>query len=177
MPAVSDERGAGCVEVGRLCNVRTMSDRDLMLEFMRRHRLAVQASTAANGAPQAAVVGVAVTDKCELVFDTLRTSRKCQNLRHDPRIALVLGWDLDEGQTLQLEGVADEPSGGERARLQAVYLEAFTDGVERADDPAITYFRVRPSWMRLSDFRTSPPMIVEMELTWPPSVGDGGAAS
>ena len=59
-----------------------------MLEFMRRHRLAVQASSAANGAPQAAVVGVAVTDRCELVFDTLRTSRKCQNLRHDPRIAL-----------------------------------------------------------------------------------------
>lgn len=145
-----------------------MTDRELMLEFMRRHRLAVQASTAANGAPQAAVVGVAVTEHCELVFDTLRTSRKCQNLRHDPRIALVLGWDLDEGQTLQLEGLADEPGGGERVRLQGVYLDTFADGAERADDPAITYFRVRPTWMRLSDFRTNPPTITELELTWPP---------
>jgi hypothetical protein len=149
-----------------------VSDRELMLEFMRGHRLAVQASTAPNGAPQAAVIGVAVTERCELVFDTLRASRKSQNLRRDPRIALVLGWDLEEGQTLQLEGVADEPSGAERARLQAVYLETFTDGAARADDPAITYVRVRPSWMRLSDFRMNPPVIVEVELSWPPVAED-----
>jgi general stress protein 26 len=146
-----------------------MSDRELVLEFMRRHRLAVQASTAANGAPQAAVVGVAVTDHFELVFDTLRSSRKWQNLRCDPRIALVLGWDLEEGQTLQLEGLADEPIGADRKRVQAAYLETFADGGERADDPAITYVRVRPSWLRLSDFRTNPPTITEVELTWPPT--------
>ncbi len=146
-----------------------VSDREVMLEFMRAHRLAVQASAAANGAPQAAVIGVAVSDHFELVFDTLRSSRKCQNLRHDPRIALVLGWDLEEGTTLQLEGYADEPSGADRARLQAVYLETFADGVERADDPQITYFRIRPTWLRLTDFRASPPAITELELTWPPS--------
>ncbi|HVV85232.1 MAG TPA: pyridoxamine 5'-phosphate oxidase family protein [Kofleriaceae bacterium] len=146
-----------------------MTDRDVVFEFLRTHRLAVEASTAADGAPQAAVVGVAVSDRMELVFDTLRTSRKCQNLRRDPRVALVLGWDLDEGCTLQLEGVADEPAGDDRTRLQAVYLATFVDGVERAGDPAITYFRVRPTWLRLSDFRTKPPTILEVELTWPPS--------
>ncbi len=146
-----------------------VSDRDVVLEFMRGHRLAVQASTAANGAPQAAVVGVAVSDRGELVFDTLRTSRKCFNLRHDPRIALVMGWDLEDGRTLQLEGLADEPHGADRVRLQAVYLATFADGAERADDPATTYFRVRASWLRLSDFRTTPPTITELELTWPPT--------
>ena len=141
----------------------------MVLEFMRGHRLAVQASTAPNGAPQAAVVGVAVSERGELVFDTLRSSRKCLNLRRDPRIALVLGWDLADGRTLQLEGLADEPGGGDRVRLQAVYLATFADGVERAEDPDITYFRVRASWLRLSDFRTSPPTITELELTWPPT--------
>ncbi len=141
----------------------------MVLEFMRGHRLAVQASTAAHGAPQAAVIGVAVSERGELVFDTLRSSRKCMNLRHDPRIALVMGWDLDDGRTLQLEGLADEPGGGDRVRLQALYLATFADGAGRAEDPEITYVRVRPSWLRMSDFRTVPPTITEVELTWPPT--------
>ena len=132
---------------------------------MRRHSLAVEATTRADGAPQAAVIGVAITDELELVFDTLATSRKCENLRRDGRIALAIGWDLDEACTLQLEGVADEPGGDERRRLQAVYMDAFPDGYERARDPAITYFRVRLGWARLSDFRTDPPTVTELALT------------
>jgi PPOX class probable F420-dependent enzyme len=142
-------------------------ERAPFLEFLRRHRLGVQASTSADGAPQAAVVGVAVSEALELVFDTQTSSRKCRNLRHDPRIALVFGWDLEEGTTLQLEGVADEPSGDELDRLQGIYLAAFTDGHERLNDPEITYVRVRPTWLRLSDFRTVPPTVAELELTWP----------
>jgi hypothetical protein len=124
-----------------------------MLQFIRRHRYAVQASTAANGAPQAAVVGIAVSDQLEVLFDTLGTSRKAQNLRREPRLALVVGWD-DE-QTLQLEGIADEPTGDELQRLKRVYLAAFPDGTEREGWPGITYVRVRITWARYSDFRPS----------------------
>jgi hypothetical protein len=123
-----------------------------MLQFIRRHRYAVQASATADGAPQAAVVGIAVSDALEVVFDTLGTSRKAENLRHEPRIALVVGWD--EEQTLQLEGVADEPSGDELQRLKRVYLAAFPDGTEREQWPDITYVRVRVTWARYSDFRS-----------------------
>jgi pyridoxine/pyridoxamine 5'-phosphate oxidase len=122
-----------------------------LLQFLRKHRYAVQASTTADGAPQAAVVGIAVTDELELVFDTLGTTRKALNLRRDARIALVIGWD-DE-QTVQLEGVADEPTGSELARLKRTYFERFPDGPERESWAGITYFRVRPSWARYSDFR------------------------
>jgi len=122
-----------------------------LLAFLRRHRYAVQASTSADGAPQAAVVGIAVTDQLEIVFDTLSTTRKAHNLRRDPRIALVIGWD--EEQTVQLEGTADEPSGDELARLKQAYFAAFPDGPERERWPNITYVRVRPTWARHSDFR------------------------
>ncbi|WP_082077265.1 pyridoxamine 5'-phosphate oxidase family protein [Bradyrhizobium sp. LTSPM299] len=50
------------------------------LAFLRKHRLAV-VSTVHDGAPQAAVVGIAVTDELEIIFDTLTTSRKFTNLR------------------------------------------------------------------------------------------------
>lgn len=122
-----------------------------LLAFLRRHRYAVQASTAADGAPQAAVIGVAATDSLELVFDTLGTTRKAQNLRKDPRIALVVGWD--DAQTVQLQGEADEPVGVELGRLKAAYFAAFPDGPEREAWPDITYFRVRITWARYSDFR------------------------
>ena len=72
-----------------------------MLQFIRRHRYAVQASVAADGAPQAAVVGIAVSDALEVVFDTLGTSRKAKNLRHEPRMALVV-WVYYAAQILLL---------------------------------------------------------------------------
>lgn len=95
-------------------------------------------------------MGVAVTDNLELVFDTETTSRKCVNLRNNPRIALVIGWD--DAQTVQYEGIADEPTGKERDAVQKIYFARFPDGVDRAG-PNITYFRVRPTWIRYSDFR------------------------
>ncbi len=122
-----------------------------LIAFLQRHRYAVQASTAADGAPQAAVIGIAVTDELEVVFDTLDTTRKLQNLRKNPKIALVVGWD--EEQTVQLEGVADEPTADDLARLKRGYFAAFPDGPEREQWPGITYVRVRVIWARYSDFR------------------------
>jgi hypothetical protein len=136
-----------------------MTSADL-LTFVRRSKLAVVSTTSAAGAPQAAVVGIAVTDTMEIVFDTLETSRKAVNLRRDARIALVIGWD--EEQTVQCEGIADEPAGPELERIKAVYLATFPDGVARQSWPGLTYFRVRLGWARYSDFRTPDALIVEL---------------
>jgi general stress protein 26 len=134
-----------------------------LLAFMRRSRFAVQASTSADG-PQAAVVGVVVSDTFEIVFDTLATSRKAINLRHDPRIALVLGGaGSADDYTVQVEGLADEPTGDELAELKRRYLAQFPDGVEREQLPDITYFRVKPHWLRLSHYVQMPPRIVELD--------------
>jgi general stress protein 26 len=133
--------------------------RPQLVAFLRQHQLGVAASVASTGEPQAAVVGIAVSDDLELVFDTLGNTRKCANLRRDPRVAFVIGWD--EEQTVQLQGIADEPAGDELALLQALYFAAFPDGPSRLSWPGITYFRVRPTWARYSDFRGAEPVIVE----------------
>jgi hypothetical protein len=122
-----------------------------LLAFLKTHRYCVEASVSSHGRPQAAVVGFAVSDRLEIVFDTLDTTRKMTNLRKDPRIALVVGTGPGE-QTAQIEGVADEPRGAELERLKAVYFGVFPDGVDRLAWPGITYVRVRPSWVRFSDF-------------------------
>ena len=136
----------------------TMSRAEL-LAFLRRHRLCVQASASAGGSPQAAVVGYGVSDDLEIVFDTLGASRKMENLRRNRRVAIVVGWD-DE-QTVQIEGVADEPRGEELDRIKAVYFRAYPDGVERQAWAGITYVRVVPRWIRYSDFRAGRQIVVE----------------
>ena len=133
-----------------------------LLQFLRRYKLAVQASTSSSGAPQAAVIGFAVSDALELVFDTLTSTRKYQNLRQDPRIALVIGWD--DAITAQIEGIADFPEGPELERLQQVYFGPYPDGRDRLAWPGITHVRVRPTWVRLSDFTTDPPRITEQDF-------------
>ncbi len=138
-----------------------MSPREL-LEFMRRYRVAVEASVSAAGAAQAAVVGFAVTERFELVFDTLSSSRKAQNLRRNPKIAFVIGGLVDgEERTVQYEGVADEPAGDELERLKQAYYQVYPDGPSRLSWPGLIYMRVRPTWIRYSDFTANPPLIVE----------------
>jgi hypothetical protein len=133
-----------------------------LLKYMRTHRLAVQASIGAGDTAQAALVGIGVTDAFELVFDTLASSRKARNLRRTANIAFVLGgWLAGEEQTIQYEGVADEPTGDDLERLKAVYFASWPDGPTRASWPGLVYFRVRPTWIRYSDFRCTPPTIIE----------------
>jgi hypothetical protein len=122
----------------------------------------VQASVSERNAPQAAVIGIAITDEFEVVFDTLSDARKAINLRHNPRIALVIGWD--DAETVQYEGVADEPTGEELARIKSIYFAKFSDGVERGRQPGIAYFRVRPTWIRYSDFRKGDPVIITFDV-------------
>jgi general stress protein 26 len=133
-----------------------------LLEFMRHHSLAVQASVTGAAAPQAAVVGIVVTDRFELFFDTVNTTRKMQNLRRNPKIAFVIG-GLTGGdeRTVQYEGIAEEPTGADLAHLKEAYFHTFPDGLERQGWPGITYVRVRPTWIRYSDFSRTPPQIVE----------------
>jgi hypothetical protein len=134
-----------------------------LLDFLRGHRYAVEASVAAAGGVQAAVVGIAVSDGFEIVFDTLDTTRKAQNLAVDPRIAFVIGGLLDgEERTVQYEGVADRPAGAELRAVQELYFQAFPDGRERLAWAGLVHLRVRPRWLRYSDYRSASPVIIEL---------------
>ena len=137
--------------------------RDELIRFLQRQRYGVVASLAADGAPQSAVIGIATGETGEIVFDTLGTSRKAKNLRRDARASVVV-WEGE--RTVQLEGLADEPSGAERDRVREIYFAAFPDGRDRLTWPHITHFRIVPRWARSSDFAAvgGEPLIVEMDF-------------
>jgi general stress protein 26 len=135
-----------------------------LLAFMRSERFAAQASVSRDYAAQAAVVGIAVSDDFEIVFDTLSDSRKATNLRANPSVAFVLGSTHDGAErTVQYEGVADVPSGDELRRVQEIYFEVFPDGRERLHWKGLIYVRVKPLWIRYSNYGPQPPLVLEFD--------------
>ncbi len=72
----------------------------------------------------------------------------------------VGGWASGE-QTVQYEGEAEEPRSPDLERYQQIYFSVYPDGPARLSWPGITYFVVRPKWIRYSDFDRNPPLIRE----------------
>jgi Pyridoxamine 5'-phosphate oxidase len=130
--------------------------------FLTQHRYGVVSSLSDTGAPQSALVGIAVTPELEIIFDTLKTTRKYPNLIARPTCSFVVGWENE--QTLQFEGTAFEPQGEELSKYQQAYFAAWPDGPTRISWPGITWLVVRPTWLRYSDFNQSPPMMIEMQF-------------
>lgn len=137
-----------------------------VLKFMQTHSLGVQSAVSTMNRPQAAVVGFIVTEAFEIVFDTLSTTRKAQNLRQNSHCAFVIGGLMNgDERSVQYEGMADEPEGTELHDLKELYFARFPDGRERQHWPGLTYFRIKPQWLRFSDWNQSPPLIVEFEFS------------
>lgn len=134
-------------------------DPSALYAFMSQQRYGVVSSLGPGGTPQSALVGIAVTPACEIVFDTVKSSRKYPNLIACPACSFVLGWSGE--QTVQLEGDAFEPKGDELLRYQQIYFSIWTDGPARLSWPGIVHLVVRPRWIRYSDFDQRPPLIAE----------------
>jgi hypothetical protein len=105
-------------------------------------------------------VGIAVVPDLEVIFDALKSSRKSANLKARPACSLVVGGWSGE-QTVQCEGEAFEPAGEERTRYLEIYFGVRPGGRERMQWPGITFFVVRPRWVRYSDFDQQPPLTEE----------------
>ena len=130
--------------------------------FIASKPYAVISTIAANGSPQSALIGIAVTPNLEIIFDTLSTTRKYANLLASPSCSLVIGWDNE--QTLQYEGTAFFPSGPDLSRYQDVYFASWPEGHARQPWPGIAYVVIRPTWIRYSDFSQQIPTSEEFHL-------------
>jgi hypothetical protein len=99
-------------------------DRIALHSFMVRHRFGVVSSISGDGTPQSALVGIAVTPQLEIIFDTVRSSRKYPNLIARPVCSFVVGWAGE--QTVQFEGHAAESNGPDLKNMNANVQESWT---------------------------------------------------
>jgi len=143
-----------------------MTEPDLFA-FVAKYKLGVLGTISHRGTPQAALVGIAITPQLEIIFDTVKSSRKYPNLVARPTCSFVIGgWGPGE-RTVQYEGRAEELKPPKLERYQTIYFSTYPDGPARMSWPGIVYFVVRPSWIRYSDFDQDPPLI--REFTFPNS--------
>jgi general stress protein 26 len=131
-------------------------------DFMDGERLAVLGTARKDGRPEAALMGFAVTEELEIVFDTVRSSRKYSILKENARVAWVVGCTTEV--SVQYEGEASELQGEELAKYKKIYFAKWPDGPARESWPGITYFVVRPKWVRYCDYNPGTRRIEEMEF-------------
>jgi pyridoxine/pyridoxamine 5'-phosphate oxidase len=135
-------------------------DKVALHSFLSQHRYGVLSSISGNGTPQSALVGIAIGPDLEVIFDTVKSSRKYPNLVARPDCSFVIGWAGE--QTVQFEGIAAELNGADLKRYQPIYFSVWPDGPARMSWPGLVYFVVRPKWIRYSDFDQRPAVIEEM---------------
>jgi general stress protein 26 len=124
---------------------------EFLYNFISKNKYAVLSTVTKDNFAEAALVGIAVTTDLKIIFDTVSTSRKYQNLIKNSSIAFVIGWDNE--QTMQYEGIAKIPGANELDRLLKVYFNVFPDGRDRKENcKDIAYFCVEPKWIRYADF-------------------------
>ena len=133
-----------------------------VFRFMDSERYGVLTTTTNSGQPEAALVGFAVTPALEIIFDTVRSSRKYPNLKENPRVAFVVGCTTEI--TVQYEGEAEELEGEALAKYKPIYFRKFTDGPAREGWAGITYFVVRPKWVRYCDYNPERQRIEEQRF-------------
>ena len=133
-----------------------------VFDIARRKRFFVISTVNESGAPEAALMGFALTEANEIVFDTLASSRKAVNLARNPNAALVIGWD--DNMSLQIEGSARRPVADDLASAKAAYFREWPDGRVRETWPDIAYVVVKPKWIRYSNYAAGPPVVEEFRV-------------
>jgi pyridoxine/pyridoxamine 5'-phosphate oxidase len=133
-----------------------------VFDIAKRKRFLVVSTVNETGAPEAALMGFALTQSNEIVFDTLASSRKAVNLARNPAAALVIGWD--DSISLQIEGPARRPVGDDLASAKTAYFREWPDGRSREAWPDIAYIVVTPKWVRYSNYAAGPPAVEEFRL-------------
>lgn len=133
----------------------------IIFDFIKKHKICVLSTIHKDGSPESAVVEFGESADLEIIFDTLKTYRKYKNLKENPKVAVVIGWD--ENITVQYEGEASELIGEEVERYKKFYFYKNPEAQRWENDEGITYFRIIPKWIRYSDLRVHPWEVFELK--------------
>lgn len=106
-------------------------------DYLREHHVATLATVGAEGVWAAAVFYV--SDGYKLYFLSSPTSRHCQNLAHDGRVAVTIQEDYADWPDIkgvQVEGDAVEIAGAEEKQARLLYGQKFAVVGKLAQAPA-----------------------------------------
>jgi uncharacterized protein YhbP (UPF0306 family) len=139
-----------------------MDDTKKIFEFIKSQDLAVISTVTHDFLPQSAVVGISGKENLELIFGTANDSRKYQNLKKNPRVSLVIGWD--QGKTVQYEGEVVELSGSDKEEAINIHLSKTPSAAKYLSLPQEAIFKIVPKWVKYSDVSVDPWDVTELKF-------------
>lgn len=135
-------------------------EKQLVLDFMKSHTLAVLATASSSAIPEASAVGISVMDNMQILFGTFNTSRKWENLQKNARVSLVIGWE--HGKTIQYEGVAEELMETEKAEALKIHFANVPSFAKYVSDNQAILYRVKPESVKYSDHSQDPADVINL---------------
>lgn len=134
-----------------------------ILSFLQSCPMASISTISADGTPQSAVVAFAQTTDFEIVFETFFDTRKYANLIRNPHVAIATGFSPTLHITFQYEGIVKEMKTSEDVRWCKVQFKKKDTPCsdEFLGHPKVTFWKVKPIWLRYSDYIGPVPVIVE----------------
>jgi len=132
----------------------------LILDFIKKQKIAVLSTVTPDNKSQSAVLEFGQTETLEIIFDTFATARKYKNLKQNNHVSLVIGWD--ENITVQYEGKAFALEGREQEHYKKLYFQKNPNAKRWETKEGMTYFIVKPTWIRYSDLNKDPWEVIEI---------------
>lgn len=101
------------------------------------------------------MITYAENENLELFFGTFQNERKYKNLKKNPHVSFVIGWDDKIHTTLQYEGVAHELKRDDLETARQYFLKkpGNINTEEFLYHPKFRFFKVTPTWIRYSNYQ------------------------
>lgn len=148
--------------------MKDQTNRSVVQSFLGSHVLAtISTVNSKTFQPESALVAYAEFGNFEILFLTLKGSRKWVNLQSNNRVAMVIGWDLDPGswETLQYEGRAFPVLASDEPKFRKIFLNKKNSPCteEFFQTPHMKLFTIVPTWIGYSRFSGKKPRVIEIK--------------
>lgn len=144
------------------------NDRGLILDFLRLNVLAtISTVNPKTLQPESALIAYCELENLEILFLTLVGSRKHENILINNKVALVIGWDINNWETLQYEGFASLVGLKDETKYQKIFQNKKNTPCreEFFQKSGMKLCKITPTWIGLSRFpKGRKPQVIEVKF-------------
>lgn len=119
--------------------------------FLNEQPTCVVARVNSSGGPSAATVGFSHDENFTFLIATNRTTRKYKDLSKNPKVALVIGFQMP--LTVQVEGMAQTMTVAELGSRLEQHFQKVPTARRFASDEGQSYIVITPTWLRYVDMK------------------------
>jgi nitroimidazol reductase NimA-like FMN-containing flavoprotein (pyridoxamine 5'-phosphate oxidase superfamily) len=122
-------------------------------ELLKEEELCTLATASKDGIPEAATVRYMSDDDFNIYINSGSTYRKYQNMKENPRVAVVIN---GEYRNIQLEGEAEEVAKEDSDYIVQMYKHKYGRSKYLTNDESV-FFKIKTDWVRILIDGSYPP--------------------